>query len=205
MDFLEGSLQVFELASCLLLQPQRCFHPPLHLPLFVRFLHTFFVQPRCFPCNVWLFSNCDPTSAIFALSTTPSQISETARTAGRCDRRGARTTPRLCPASPLAASPSAEIRLQPFFFCVCRVRNAPARRRNVRFSGFRWVTRSAAPRKPHKPPTRARRAVTGVLSVRSTCVFNKIGIFSPCCVLVQLLHLPVIVLLECRLNRSDCE
>ena len=47
--------------------------------------------------------------------------------------------PRLCPASPLAASPSAEIRLQPFFFCVCRVRNAPARRRNVRFSGFRWV------------------------------------------------------------------
>ena len=47
--------------------------------------------------------------------------------------------------------------------------------------------------------------VTGVLAVRSTCVFNKIGIFSPCCVLVQLLHLPVIVLLECRLNRLDCE
>ena len=66
-------------------------------------------------------------------------------------------------------------------------------------------TRSAGLRKPHKPPTRARRAVTGVLAVRSTCVFNKIGIFSPCCVLVQLLHLPVIVLLECRLNRSDCE
>ena len=41
----------------------------------------------------------------------------------------------LSPASPLAASPSAEIRLQPFFFCVCRVRNAPARWRNVRFSG----------------------------------------------------------------------
>ena len=66
-------------------------------------------------------------------------------------------------------------------------------------------TRSAGRRKRHKPPTRARRAVTGVLAVRSTCVFNKIGIFSPCCVLVQLLHLPVIVLLECRLNRSDCE
>ena len=66
-------------------------------------------------------------------------------------------------------------------------------------------TRSAGRRKRHKPPTRARRAVTGVLAVRSTCVFNKIGIFSPCCVLVQLLHLPVIVLLECRLNRLDCE
>ena len=130
---------------------------------------------------------------------------KTARTAGRSGRAGAEKRQAFSPASPLAASPSAEIRLQPFFFCVCRVRNAPARRRNVRFSGFRWVTRSAAPRKPHKPPTRARRAVTGVLSVRSTCVFNKIGIFSPCCVLVQLLHLPVIVLLECRLNRSDCE
>ena len=66
-------------------------------------------------------------------------------------------------------------------------------------------TCSAASRKRHKLPTRARRAVTGVLAVRSTCVFNKIGIFSPCCVLVQLLHLPVIVLLECRLNRLDCE
>ena len=66
-------------------------------------------------------------------------------------------------------------------------------------------TRSAGRRKRHKPPTWARRAVTGVLAVRSTCVFNKIGIFSPCCVLVQLLHLPVIVLLECRLNRLDCE
>ena len=69
-----------------------------------------------------------------------------------------------------------------------------------------WMgTRSAGLRKPHKPPTRARRAVTGVLAVRSTCVFNKIGIFSPCCVLVQLLHLPVIVLLEHELNWSDGE
>ena len=66
-------------------------------------------------------------------------------------------------------------------------------------------TRSAGRRKRHKPPTRARRAVTGVLAVRSTCVFNKIGISSPCCVLGKLLQLPVIVLLECRLNRLDCE
>ena len=66
-------------------------------------------------------------------------------------------------------------------------------------------TRSAGRRKPHKPPTRARRAVTGVLAVCSICVFNKIGIFPLCHVLIQLLHLPVIVLLERRLNRSDCE
>ena len=38
--------------------------------------------------------------------------------------------------------------------------------------------------------------VTGVSAVRSTCVFNKIGIFPLCHVLIQLLHLPVIVLLE---------
>ena len=66
-------------------------------------------------------------------------------------------------------------------------------------------TRSAGLRKPHKPPTRARRAVTGVLSVRSTGVFNEIGIFSPCRVLGKLLHLPIIVLLERELNWSDCE
>ena len=66
-------------------------------------------------------------------------------------------------------------------------------------------TRSAAPRKPHKPPTRARRAVTGVLSVRSTCVLNKISIFPLCHVLIQLLHLSVIVLLERELNWSDGE
>ena len=69
------------------------------------------------------------------------------------------------------------------FSASCRSRNAPARRRNVRFSSPLAGTRSAGLRKPHKPPTRARRAVTGVLAVRSTCVFNKIGIFPPCCVL----------------------
>ena len=47
--------------------------------------------------------------------------------------------------------------------------------------------------------------VTGVLAVRSICVFNKIGIFPPCGILVQLLHLPVIVLLERELNWSDGE
>ena len=66
-------------------------------------------------------------------------------------------------------------------------------------------TRSAAPRKPHKPPTRARRRGSGVFAVHSTHVFNKIGIFPPCGILVQLLHLPVIVLLERELNWSDGE
>ena len=53
--------------------------------------------------------------------------------------------------------------------------------------GLSAGTRSVGLRKPHKPPPRARRAVTGVLAVRSTCVFNKIGISSPCCVLGKLL------------------
>ena len=66
-------------------------------------------------------------------------------------------------------------------------------------------TRSAAPRKPHKPPPRARRRGSGVFAVHSTHVFNKIGIFPPCGILVHLLHLPVIVLLERELNWSDGE
>ena len=66
-------------------------------------------------------------------------------------------------------------------------------------------TRSAELRKPHKPPTQARQAGIGVLAVRSACVFNETGIFPPCGILVQFPHLPIIVLLECRLNRSDCE
>ena len=66
-------------------------------------------------------------------------------------------------------------------------------------------TRSAGLRKPHKPPTRARRRGSGVFAVHSTHVFNKIGIFPPCGILVQLLHLPVIVLLERELNWSDGE
>ena len=41
--------------------------------------------------------------------------------------------------------------------------------------------------------------------MRSTCVFDEIGIFPPCSVLVQLLHLPVVVLLERGLNWLDGE
>ena len=131
-------MQVSRLASCLFLQAQSS--SPTSAPAAICSISThFFRATPLFSLKRLAFSNHDPKSAIFALSTTPSQISETARTAGRCDRRGMRTTPRLCPASPLAASPSAEIRLQPFFFCVCRARNDPARWRNVRFSAAGWV------------------------------------------------------------------
>ena len=50
-----------------------------------------------------------------------------------------------------------------------------------------------------------RRRGSGVFAVHSTHVFNKIGIFPPCGILVHLLHLPVIVLLERELNWSDGE
>ena len=52
---------------------------------------------------------------------------------------GRRKASGLSPALPLAASPSAEIHPQASFFCICHSRNAPARRRNVRFSDFRRV------------------------------------------------------------------
>ena len=45
-------------------------------------------------------------------------------------------------------------------FCAVALPDTPTRRRSVRFSGFRWVRRSAVPRKPHKAPTRARRRGT---------------------------------------------
>ena len=69
--------------------------------------------------------------------------------------------------------------------------------------GLSAGTRSAVSGKPHKPPTRARRAVAGVLAVRSACVFNETGIFSPCCIFLQRLHLTVIVLLECCLKTRE--
>ena len=66
-------------------------------------------------------------------------------------------------------------------------------------------TRSAVRRKRHKPPTRARRRGSAVLPACSTCVLHQTGVFLPCRILGQLLHLPVIVLLERCLNRPNCE
>ena len=95
-------------------------------------------------CNcgtILAFSENQRQSTFHSRRKAPFLSPKTARTAGRCDRRGARTTPRLCPASPLAASLSAESRPQVSSFFVCRFRNAPARRRNVRFSGT-WRVRA---------------------------------------------------------------
>ena len=127
-------MQVSRLASCLFLQAQSS--SPTSAPAAICSISThFFRATPLFSLKRLAFFKSRPQECYFALSTTPSQITETARTAGRCDRRGARTTPRLCPASPLAASPSAEIRSQTSFFCSCRSCTAPARWRNVRFSG----------------------------------------------------------------------
>ena len=74
-------------------------------------------------------------------------------------------------------------------------------------SGFRasgWYTLGWAVKAAQTADTGVT-GVTGVLAVRSTCVFNEIGIFSSCSIFIQLLHLPVIVLLECSLNWSDGE
>ena len=131
-------MQVFRLASCLFLQAQSS--SPTSAPaVFSVFRALFSCNPVVFLETAGFFQIATPQALFSPLSTPPSQISETARTAGRCDRRGARTTPRLCPASPLAASPSAEIRPQASFLCVCRPHNAPARRRNVWFSAAGWV------------------------------------------------------------------
>ena len=197
-------MQVFELASCLFLQAQSS--SPTSAPAAICSISThFFRATPLFSLNVWLFSNHDPKSAIFALSTTPSQISETARTAGRCDRRGARTTPAAL--SCFAACGFSLCRNPPGGILLLRLafpqRSRAAAQRPVFCC---WMgTRSAGLRKLHKPSTRARQRGNCVLAVRLTCVLNKIGIFSSRRVLVQLLHLPVIVLLERRLNRSDCE
>ena len=152
-------MQVFELASCLFLQAQSS--SPTSAPAAICSISThFFRATPLFSLNVWLFSNHDPKSAIFALSTTPSQIPETARTAGRCDRRGARTTPRLCPALPLAALFSAESRPQALRLLCCS--SAGHSHTSAQCPVFRLPvgTRSAVPRKPHKAPTRARRRGT---------------------------------------------
>ena len=104
----------------------------------VLFLHIFSHSPS-FSLKRRAFFQIRTPQVLFLPAQQLLRKSPTARTAGRCDRRGARTTPRLCPASPLAASPSAESRLQASFFCVYHFRNAPVQRRNVRSSGFRLV------------------------------------------------------------------
>ena len=64
---------------------------------------------------------------------------KTARTAGRSGRAGAEKRQAFSPASPLAASPPPKAARRRSGFCAVALPDTPARRRNVRFCGFRWV------------------------------------------------------------------
>ena len=93
-------------------------------------------------CNsgtILAFSENQRQSTFCLRRKAPFLASKTARTAGRRGWAGAEKRQAFSPASPLADSLSAENRPQAVSFCACRSRNAPARRRNVRFSGSLWV------------------------------------------------------------------
>ena len=95
-------------------------------------------------CNsgtILVFSENQRQSTFHSRRKAPFLPPKTARTAGRSGRAGAEKRQAFSPASPLAASLSAESRPQVSSFFVCRFRNAPARRRNVRFSGT-WRVRA---------------------------------------------------------------
>ena len=64
---------------------------------------------------------------------------KTARTAGRSGRAGAEKRQAFSPASPLAASPPPKAARRRSGFCAVALPDTPARRRNVRFCGFRRV------------------------------------------------------------------
>ncbi len=99
------------------------------------------------------FFKSRPQECYFCSLNNPSQISETARTAGSCDRRGMRTTPRLCPAFPPQRPKSLDFALngaratpavKRSSLPRCSVAaacfaDAPARWRNVRFCVPLWV------------------------------------------------------------------
>ena len=91
-----------------------------------------------YACNsgtILAFSENQRQSTFHPRRKAPFLPPKTARTAGRSGWAGAEKRQAFSPALPLAASPSTETRPQAIFFCACRSRNAPARRRNVRFSG----------------------------------------------------------------------
>ena len=99
-------------------------------------------------CNcgtILAFSENQRQSTFCLRRKAPFLASKTARTAGRRGWAGAEKRQAFSPASPIAASPSAASRLQAVSFCACRSRKAPARRRNVRFCGFRRVRARLCP------------------------------------------------------------
>ena len=78
-------MQVFELASCLFLQAQSS--SPTSAPAAICSISThFFRATPLFSLKRLAFFKSRPQECYFALSTTPSQITETARTAGRSGR-----------------------------------------------------------------------------------------------------------------------
>ena len=116
----------------------------------------------------------DPNGAVFALSTTPTRNPQTARTAGRCVCQGARTTPWLSPAfSPrrpksldfarfgvfphlpqaagLVHSAAFPLSTEAAALDFGRISCSPARRRSVRFLGFRWVRARLCPENRTQP------------------------------------------------------
>ena len=197
-------MQVFELASCLFLQAQSS--SPTSAPAAICSISThFFRATPLFSLKRQAFFKSRPQECYFCSLNNPLVNPRNCPHCGQKWTAGRRKASDLSPASPLAASPSAEIRPQAVFLLRLPLsqRSRTAVQRPV--FGLPAGTRSAELRKPHKLPTRVRRRGSGVLAVRSTRVFNKIGIFPPCCVLVQLPQLPVVVLLKRRLNRSDCE
>ena len=95
-------------------------------------------------CNsgtILAFSENQRQSTFCLRRKAPFLASKTARTAGRRGWAGAEKRQAFSPASPLADSLSAESHPQAVFFCACHFHNAPARRRNVRFSGV-WRVRA---------------------------------------------------------------
>ena len=197
-------MQVFELASCFSLQAQSS--SPTSAPTAICSISThFFRATPLFSLKRLAFFKSRPQECYFCPLNNPLVKLQ------NCPHCGQMCSPR-CAHDTLAFSCFAACgfalcpKLPADVLLLCLAfpqRSRTAVQRPV--FGLPAGTRSAALRKRHKPPTRARRAWIGVLAVRSACVLNEIGIFSPCRVLGKLLHLPVVVLLERELNWSDGE
>ena len=114
-------------------------------------------------CNsgtILAFSENQRQSTFHSRRKAPFLPPKTARTAGRCVCQGARTTPWLSPASPLAALLSAGDCPEALRLLCCS--SAGFSRTPAQRPVFWYLagTRSAALGKPHKPLTRARRRGT---------------------------------------------
>ena len=131
-------MQVSRLASCLFLQAQSS--SPTSAPAAICSISThFFRATPLFSLKRLAFFKSRPQECYFCPLNNSFVNPRNCPHCGQKWTAGRRKASGLSPASPLAASPSAEIRPEAFFFCVCHFRNAPTRRCNVRPSGFRRV------------------------------------------------------------------